>query len=429
MKILIITESMVPFSSNWGGCQRIYHYAKKMVSEGIQVSVICHNGTSDRIDGTEDIEGIKVIGHGGRKTPPTASDGTGSSGGFKSEIRKRLQAIDRNVKIVSQLVRSIYRFLYSEPNTLSGRTSKQWAQKNISFVLQHIEEEKPDAVILSGPGFGFFYHAGDIKSTGVKLILDYRDPWVSWYEKPTLASRAERKAIESADLVITTTEPLTAALNKKYSTSKCHTVMNGFDKALWSLIKQTEHNPDFLTISYIGNIKIHGQVGGFRDPGCFISTAEKFVQIHPDVKIRFIGVKDDLSSISPNLKKYIEFRNTVSVAESLKLTVNADVLLIFHTAHDPSGKYIICGKAFDCIRSGNYVLSIGDAAYANKAFIEDNKIGIHCNNDEESILGALETIYKKWKQGSLVNRNKNIEQYSRDYQNTLFLNLLKKIAD
>ena len=56
-KLLIITEMMMPFAKNWGACQRIYHYAKKMVSEGIQVTVICHN-ISDRPDGTEDVDGI-----------------------------------------------------------------------------------------------------------------------------------------------------------------------------------------------------------------------------------------------------------------------------------------------------------------------------------------------------------------------------------
>ena len=333
------------------------------------------------------------------------------------------------MKIVSLFIRFIYRFLYSEPNVLSGRASKKWAKDTIPFILQYIKDKNIDTVILSGPSFGIFYCARDIKDQGVKLVLDYRDPWVSWYEKPTLASCAERNAVKCADLVITTTEPLTSALNKKYNTTKCHTIMNGYDKDLWFGIKCPVHDPLDLVISYIGNIVIRKRNGGFRNPDCFIRTAKTFVQSHPSVKIRFIGVKDDLNSISSELKKYIEFQNKVSVAESLKLTAEANVLLMFHTAHDSSGKYIICGKAFDCIRSGNFVLSIGDKAYANKAFVEGNGIGIHCNNNSASILDALERIYEKWKKGSLVNNISNIDCFSRDYQNTQLLHLLKENAE
>ena len=422
-KILIITESMMPFTANWGACQRIYHYAKKMVGEGLQVTVICHN-TADRIDSTEEVDGITVIGHGGRKVPMPA--GGQVSSGAKAGLRKKLQAIDRNVKVVSKAVRSAYRFLYSEPNPLSGRAAKNWAKAVIPFALDFIDKELVDTVILSGPTFGLFYHAAEVKATGVKLILDYRDPWVSWYEKPTLASKAERKAIECADLVVTTTETLTEALNIKYKTDKCQTVMNGYDKDLWSTIALPEHDPSRFIISYVGNIKIHGQPG-FRDSTCFMAAAKKFKERHPESIIQFVGVKDDIDEIDPKLREYVEFRNTVPVAESLEITARADVLLMFHTALDPSGKYIICGKAFDCLRSGNYVLSIGDVAYANKEIVERTGCGMHCDNNEEAILAALETIYEKWKKGSLINRNIDTEMYSRDYQNTEFLRLIRAL--
>ena len=101
---------------------------------------------------------------------------------------------------------------------------------------------------------------------------------------------------------------------------------------------------------------------------------------------------------------------------------------MFHTAHDPSGKYIICGKAFDCMRSGNYLLSIGDVAYANKTFVEQTGSGIHCDNNREAIFEALETIYTKWKEGTLTGGSRGIEQYSRDYQNTQFLKMIRDLT-
>ena len=425
-KILIMTEMMMPFAKNWGACQRIYHYGKKMVAEGIRVTVICHN-ISDRIDGTEDVDGIRVIGRGGRKTAAPANDS--SAPGFKAKLRKKLQAVDRNTKLISGAVRSSYRFVYSEPSMLSGRTSKRWADSVMPFALQFIKDEGIDTVILSGPTVGLFYHAKEIKAAGVRLILDYRDPWVSWYEKPTLASGAERRAVQSADLVVTTTETLTEALNKKYSTSKCHTVMNGYDKEQWASVTIPDHDKEHLMIAYVGNIKVQKKSNnfGFRDSRCFLETVGEFIKTHPETRVAFVGVQNDPDEIEPKFKEYVEFRGPVPLREALEITARADVLLMFHTPLDSSGKYIICGKAFDCMRSGNYMLSIGYVAYANKAFVEKTGSGIHCENNREAIMNALETIYKKWKEGSLAVENRDTEQYSRDYQNTEFLRLIRAL--
>lgn len=424
-KLLIMSESMMPFTSNWGACQRIYHYAKQIMREGVQVTVICHN-TSDQTDGIVDVGGITVIGHGGRKQAQTFSSYQESSAKFKAQFRNELKKLDRNVKVVSQIARSVYRFAYSEPNVLSGRLAQKWANTVVPFAIKYIKDKEIDTVILSGPTFGLFYHAAEIKATGIKLILDYRDPWVSWYEKPTLASRSEKRAIECADLVVTTTQTLTDALNRKYCTEKCHTVMNGYDEDMWAKIPVSKHDPNKMIIAYVGNIKIKGQQS-FRNPTCFLKAIKEFKSTHPNIKVEFIGVQDRLDEIDAELKECIEFQNNVSVEDSLEFMAKADVLVIFHTALDASGKYIICGKAFDCLRSGNFILSIGDMAYANKAFVEETESGIACDNKNSSILRALNEIYAHWEKKELTGTAKNIKQYSREHQNEKLLQLIQAI--
>lgn len=421
--ILIVTEDMMPYTNNWGACQRVYHYAKKMEQNGLNVSIICRN-LSNKIDGKENIDGIEIWGTGGKNTE-NHNQAKGASQNANS-MRKRLKTVDRNVKIVSDAVRSVARFIYSEPNVLSGYGSKKWATSIKEDILSQIKDKNIDAVILSGPSFGSFYLADAIKETGVKLILDYRDPWTLWYEKYSLAENAEKKAVQLADMVVTTTDPLTKALKKKYKSNSIYTVMNGYDKEAWDKIPQKKHNPDKLIISYIGTIKINGQPG-FRDATIFLNTAKKFLNTHKDVLMRFVGVRDSVDSITPDFRNSILFVNTVPVQESLEMTAESDVLLIFHTSLDPSGKYIICGKAFDCLKSGNYVLSIGDMAYANKQLIESTGIGIHCNNNQVDIAKALDEIYKRWQAGKLFAKNIEIESYSRDYQNSSFLELIKAL--
>ena len=421
-KVMIVTEAMMPFTTNWGACQRVYHYSKKMEENGYDVTIVCRN-TSNIPDGRIKVDGIKVWGTGGHKVNAQ----TASSNGSISPLREKLKAIDRNVKIASVIARSAYRFLYSEPNLFYGRISLNWTKSIETAVINHINKQNIDIVILSGPTFGPFHLAEAIKATGVKLVLDYRDPWTSWYEKPTLAYAYEKKAIKKADLVITTTDTLTQELGERYKTSKIHTIMNGYDESQWNKVKAVPHDSKQLIISYIGNIKIISQPG-FRDATCFLNTAKDFLRKHDDVRIRFIGVQDDINKIDPDLKKCIEFRNTVPVEEALQLTEESDVLLMFHTSSDASGKYIICGKAFDCIRSGNYMLSIGDKAYSNKKIVEDTNSGIHCNNNREDIMNALEHIYKLWKQGDLKGSTVDPKTFSRDFQNKKFVDLLNELA-
>lgn len=421
--ILIVTEAMMPFTNNWGACQRVYHYAKLMKQNGMNVSIICRNSTN-RSNGTELVEGIEVCGTGGTATVP--NEKAKSNKKETNSLREKLKKIDRNVKVVSDVVRGASRFVYSEPNVLSGYGSKKWAENVSGEILSQISDKKIDAVILSGPSFGSFYLADKIKQTGVKLILDYRDPWTCWYEKYSLAESTERKAVQLAELIITTTAPLTEALKEKYNSNAVYTIMNGYDKELWNEIEKKEHRPEKLVISYIGAIKINGQPG-FRDATVFLNTAKEFLKTHDDVEVQFVGVRDPIDSIDAELRKVITFKNTVPVKESLEMTAESDVLLIFHTPLDPSGKYIICGKAFDCLKSGNYVLSIGDKAYANKQLIESTGIGMHCNNNQQDILHALEEIYAKWKNGSLGNMKVDTESYSRDYQNTKLLELIRAL--
>lgn len=302
--ILIVTEAMMPFTNNWGACQRVYHYAKLMKQNGLNVSIICRNSTN-KCNGTELVEGIEVCGIGGTST--VSNEKTEGSKKNTDSLREKLKKIDRNVKVVSNVVRGISRFVYSEPNVLSGYGSKKWAESVNGEILSQIRDKKIDAVILSGPSFGSFYLADKIKQTGVKLILDYRDPWTCWYEKYSLAESAERKAVQLADLVITTTDPLTEALKEKYKSNSVYTIMNGYDRNLWSEIDKKEHRSGKMVISYIGAIKINGQPG-FRDATVFLTAAKEFLKTHDDVQIQFIGVRDSLDSIDAELRKLITLK-------------------------------------------------------------------------------------------------------------------------
>ena len=418
--ILIITESMVPFSNYWGACQRVYFYSQALRKHGNDVSIICKNSLPNTRDGIKKVNDIDVIGIGG------SEKNLQSTSTNKNNIYGKLKYIDRNFEFISKISRNLFRLLYSEPNVYHGYESIAWAKSIKGFVQKKIIEEHIDLVILSGPTFGPFYLVEDIKKLGVKVVLDYRDPWIFWYEKFSFASHVEKKAVTSSDMVVTTTDSLTSALKNKYYVKNVHTIMNGYDEEKWNGIKK-RHNKSKLIISYIGNISLLEKYS-YRDATTFIKAFNEFADDKNDIEGRFIGIHDDISQLSQYYKKHIKYMNAVPVEDALKYTAESDVLLMFHTSEDPSGKYIICGKAFDAIRSGNFILSIGDKAYGNKNFVNETQSGIHCNNNVMEISDALEEIYSKWKTGNLKGSNVDPSIYSRNYQNEKFVKLIDALC-
>ena len=416
-RVLVLTESMMPFCKDWGGCQRVYFYSQKLIAEGYDVHVICRK-SSDNPAGTVDFKGVKV-------TTPDGPKQTAKGRGLKAKLIKTL----KNNALVLTTMQKIYRFKYSEPNLFRGKESKSWAQRNKQLIKDYIVRENIDCVVISGPPFGLFYLADEIKELGVKLVLDYRDPWNLWYEKYSLSEKYEKRAVDLSDFVIASTDSLARALKEKYGKDEVYPVLNGYDMSSWENqeSRAEKASSDKLTISYVGYVLVNTPPA-FRDPRCFIEAACEFLNSKDDVQIKFIGVGDELSTIKKEYREKIEFRNRIPVEDALREVNGSDVALVIHTAKDPSGNYIVCGKLYDYLKSGKFVLSIGDKAKCNNDLIDRYGAGMHCGNNKKAIIESLEHIYEKWKDGSIsVNVPEDIIKYSRDYQNSEFVRLLKNI--
>ena len=107
---------------------------------------------------------------------------------------------------------------------------------------------------------------------------------------------------------------------------------------------------------------------------------------------------------------------------------NSDAVVVIHTADDSSGKYIVCGKLYDYLRSGKFILSVGNKAAGNNNLLDLYNCGVCCNNDRDSIRECLDLIYTKWKNDLLaVDVPKEIDWYSRESQNTEFLRLINDL--
>ena len=414
--ILILTESMKPFSNDWGSCQRVYYYSKLFADFGYSVFIITRNN-SELKSGEYSLDNFKVI----------SFDAGISDKNRKLSLRSKIIEYCKKRKFIFNSLKFIFRLLYSEPNVFRGKESVSWAKFNLNNILNFIKTHNIDLVIISGPPFGLFRLTKKLKKAGIKIVLDYRDPWNLWYEKFSFSNKYEKKAIKRANLIVTSTSSLCQRIIKKYGAENVVPILNGYDQNIWSQYENYQkHKNDFFVISYIGYILIN-QSPEFRDPNIFLDACMDFLSNHEDVFVQFIGVGDKLDYIKYKHENLI-FKNSVPVEEAIKIMIDSNLLVAIHTASDMSGDYIVCGKIYDYLKSGNRILSVGNYANCNKDLIESNRAGTQVNNDKNDILKALENEYKNWKNNVKCSPIiTNYSEYDREHQNRLFLNEINKL--
>jgi len=327
----------------------------------------------------------------------------------------------------------------NEPNPAQGLYALIWLKENKNKMANFINKNKISKVIISGPPFSLFTLTSYIKrmDKNVKVILDYRDPWNLWNMKKGKPFRREQKFLKEADYIVGFSELFCQDMVKifPFIRDKITAVMNGYSAEEWSDVeKETkeDRSKDKLVISYIGSISFNkDNKYTFRDPYPLLNAFANFDNKN-DVELRFVGIHKLTKEIEEVKKNYknVNLFYQVNHKESLVEMRKSDILVLLHTSNDNSSKYALGGKFFDYLRSGKVLLGIGNReTYFNK-LIENYKLGLIANNNEKEIEQVLHAIYSFWKEGKLnelrKDENLEIEKFSRESQNDIYLTILEK---
>lgn len=427
--IIFLTYEMIPFSNNWGGCQRI-HYMANHFSKNHNVTVIASQNTSEpssKYNKKQNYETIFLpnIFH-------SRIYGNGNNQG--SSLNSNENKFKRITKLLSKKL-SIYinTFLYNEPTNTIGPIASFWSRHNCKRITKLAIEKKADIIIISIPPWSILSHhlIKSLNATGAKLIIDYRDPWNCWNDKKGLTFRKENIILSNIDGIFVTNENHRQRLIKDFSISKekIKIVMNGYDNILWQEADKSRviKNRDKFVISYIGTIGFHSDTNSsFRDPTQLMNAISKFPDQN-NIEFRIIGCYDETffrkwKSHIPNFKMIPR----VSQLESLIAMRESDVLINLHTANDSSSRYLIAGKIFDYFRSGAKILSITPEYSVERQFILNNRCGVGANNNTKQILESIKFLYGSKKDSDSVTDYSN---YTRDYQNEIALNYVNKLLE
>lgn len=227
-------------------------------------------------------------------------------------------------------IHCIDRFLYKQDE------AQRWENTFIPYALELIKKENIKIFIATGSPFSTNYLAAKVKSKNedIKLIQDFRDPWVSnpyAHYKTNLALYEEAIAqeafsIQQSDAVVCVTKGVENHFSSNYANANYKMIRNGYDHESIFCKKQNTKNKIKIMI-HIGNI------WSGREECCALYM--KSIQNMPPTAIKtvFIGsvpkqIQQNFSDCFASGKAVV--MGTLSHKAAMDALQNADAALQFN---------------------------------------------------------------------------------------------------
>ena len=308
--------------------------------------------------------------------------------------------------------------LYVRGNFIIPDPKIYWANKSVSFIQNYIALNGIETIITTGPPHSMHLLGQKIKkSTNIKWIADFRDPWTNiWYHKKFYFSKstlAKHKLLElgvlnDADHIVVTSDTLKDEYSKLTKTH-ISTITNGFDYSNDNLAVLDKK----FTISHIGSILSD------RNPEMLwrvLSKAIKEIEGFKDLFIlNLIGnVSDEviLSVKEFSLDIYVKLIGHIPYSDTKKYLKKSQILLLIQTNNNESNS-IIPAKLFEYLNSNRPIISISNNIDVKK-IITETKVGCSFNyNEEDDLFNYISSSYGKFLNNTLKVSPYNINKYSR----------------
>lgn len=302
---------------------------------------------------------------------------------------------------------------------------KDWINVITKEGKKVIDKEKPQIIFSTSPPHSVQLGAKKLAiSTGLKWVVDMRDPWTDgfWLKSLPRTSYAQRKdsklelsVLSKADSVTTISETWVKMFMNKVE-NKYHALPNGYDQSDFDRAEAKKSTA--FKIVHSGSLR-ESQI-----PTRFFEDLKELIQngygdielhcfgsLHPDA----ISLIEELG-ISDHVIRHGYVNHSVIISE-LK---GAQVLLML-VPDTEDNKGILPGKLFEYIGSGNYILGIGPRGGEAESIISEYGNGAMLSFSESGS-NILKREYENWKMGIPGSPDIDVSKYSRRF-------LTKKLAD
>lgn len=319
-----------------------------------------------------------------------------------------------------------------------------WVNEVLKRLEYLIDMNEISIVYTTGDPFSTYILGYYLKQRyAIKWVQDYRDPWVSddyflnhyspfYKETLHLQQALEKKLTLFSDAIIVTCEADKDNYVEKYGVdiNKIIKITNGYDEAdFCSIPFNTIINQKF-TLCYsgvlyhernpMGLLKIMNNLirEGLIDSSCIQWIFNGNVA---DIWKKEIK-KEDIFGI-------VKFNGYLNHAESIKLTMSSDLLIIFGEKEN-GAKIVVPGKIYEYMRMNRPILGLSAKGGVLDELLIESKSGENFEYEEDNNIGAyILEQYRKWKKGNIdYHTNMNvIQKYSREYTTKMLAGLFDKL--
>ena len=315
-------------------------------------------------------------------------------------------------------VKSFVRELFFFPDS-----RKYLISPSVKYIKKYIEKTSLNCLISSGPPHSMHLVGLKLKkTTNLKWISDFRDPWSNFVQNKFLNrlestkikhENKENLVLKFSDAVLTTSK----SLNKEFKLKNHNTFYtpSGFE----SFIKSKDYNK--FRILYAGSMK------EFQNPiNLWIALKEL---IESDISFKDLVEIVLIGNIDKNIIENKEFRllqNTKVVSylskDNLDKEISISELLLVCSVNVEGSNDIIPGKFYHYLSSGKKILGISNRGTDLEKIIKETKSGMSFSYDNHADLkNYIYKCFSDYKDGK-VNNQKTDDKF-------LSSNIAKNISE
>ena len=315
-------------------------------------------------------------------------------------------------------VKSFVRELFFFPDS-----RKYLISPSVKYIKKYIEKTPLNCLISSGPPHSMHLVGLKLKkTTNLKWIADFRDPWSNFVQNKFLNKlestkikheNKENLVLKFSDAVLTTSK----SLNKEFKLKNHNTFYtpSGFE----SFIKPKAYNK--FRILYAGSMK------EFQNPiNLWIALREL---IESDISFKDLVEIVLIGNIDKNIIENKEFRllqNTKIISylskDNLDKEISISELLLVCSVNVDGSNDIIPGKFYHYLSSSKKMLGISNSGTDLEKIIKETKSGMSFSYDNHADLkNYIYKCFRDYKDGK-VNNQKTDDKF-------LSLNIAKNISE
>jgi glycosyltransferase involved in cell wall biosynthesis len=306
-----------------------------------------------------------------------------------------------------QLIKDTVTDLLSLPDVHIG-----WVPEAVRQASRTIRTNTIDCIYASGgPWSGLLAALRIHRRSGIPLVLDFRDPWVSnpnmsyrspasrWFQK-----RMEARCINAARVVIANTEELRQDFIRRYPNidpARFITIPNGFEEV--SPSEEVETGTFRLVHA--------GALYQSRNPGQLLQAVRELVAdgviAAQEFRVQLIGelaMAESVPEMDPGsgaFRGVLEIVPWVAHDEALRLQKRASALILIQ----PGYPLQVPRKLYEYVSLMRPVLAITEENSATARVVRELNTGLVVANDKEEIKSAIVELYRRWRSGEPTRIN------------------------